>query len=182
MSRIFDIVPVGTTEIQIQPDGGSVKRDLGVMYDIGEDAEQALDLILEPYGQIGGFYLDNIQLGGRPAPWAFVALRREYDIANYIRAQRDKIDARDSFNFTVYDVRSVGVRPPQVACFVFPSKNAVAAAAEKIRFLRPAWTLLEEKAVHQKWLVLLDEEPTDVMSEAASCTMEDGATCKASRI
>jgi hypothetical protein len=61
MARIFDIIPVGTTKLKIQSDGGSVQRDLGVMYDIGEDAEQALDLILEPYGQIGGFYLDNTQ-------------------------------------------------------------------------------------------------------------------------
>jgi hypothetical protein len=38
----------------------------------------------------------------------------------------------------------------------------------QIRFLRPAWTLLQDKAVYQKWLVLLDEEPMDVMSEAVS--------------
>jgi hypothetical protein len=142
-------------------------------YAIGEDAEQALDLILKPYGGIGGFFLDKIQLGGQPAPWAFVALGREYDIANYIRAQREKIDGRSaprSFGFTVYDAQSVGVRPPNVACFIFFSKNSVAAAAERIGFLRPAWTLLQNKAVQQKWLVLLDEEPMDVVSEAASCT------------
>jgi hypothetical protein len=173
MARIFDIIPVGATEIKIQTDGGSVQRDLGVSYDIGEDAEQALDLILKPYGGIGGFFLDKIQLGGQPTPWAFVALRREYDIANYIRAQREKIDGRGaprSFGFTVYDAQSVGVRPPNVACFIFFSKKSVEAAAEKIRFLQPAWTLLQDKAVHQKWLVLLDEEPMDVMSEAGSCT------------
>jgi hypothetical protein len=171
MARIFDIIPVGATEIKIQTDGGSVQRDLGVSYDIGEDAEQALDVILEPYGQIGGFFLDKIQLGGQPTPWAFVALRREYDIANYIRAQREKIDGRDaprSFWFTVYDGSSVGVRPPNVACFIFHSKNSVAAAAEKIRFLQPAWTLLQYMPVTQHWLVLLDEDPMAVMSEAAS--------------
>jgi hypothetical protein len=175
MARIFEIHPVSTAEIQIQRDGGSVERDLGVMYAIEEDAEQALDLILEPYGEIGGWYLDKIQLGGGPPPWAFVALRREYDIANYIRAQRNKIDARGaphSFGFTIYDQRSIetSTSPPKVACLIFLSKNSVAAAAEKIRFLRPAWTLLQDKVVHQKWLVLLDEEPMDVMSEAASCT------------
>jgi hypothetical protein len=167
MARIFDIIPFGATEIQHQPDGGSVQRDLGVSYDIGEDAEQALDLILEPYGLIGGFDLD--QLPGRPVPWAFVALRHEYDIATYVRAQRNKIDAGNSFFFTNYDRRSTS--PPKVACFIFPSKNSVGAAAEKIRFLQPAWTLLQDKAVHQYWLVLLDEEPVDVMSEAASCEM-----------
>jgi hypothetical protein len=171
MARIFDIIPVGATAIQHLPDGSSVQRDLDVMYDIGEDAEEALDLIVKPYGQIGGFFLDKIQLGGRPAPWAFVALRHEYDIANYVRAQRDKIEASGaprSFWFTVYDAQSVGVRPPNVACLIFQSKNSVAAVAEKIRFLRPAWKLLQDKAVYQKWLVLLDEEPMDVMSEAAS--------------
>ena len=172
MARIFDIIPMGATAIQIPRTGGSVERDLGMTYDIGEDAEQALDLILKPYGQIGGFFLDKIQLGGQPTPWAFVALRREYDIANYIREQREKIDGRGaprSFWFTVYDGSSVGERPPNVACFIFHSKNSVAAAAEKIRFLQPAWTLLQYMPVTQHWLVLLDEEPMDVMSEAASC-------------
>jgi hypothetical protein len=170
MARIFDIIPFGATSIKIQSDGGSVQRDLGMSYDIGEDAEQALDLILEPYGKIGGFYLD--QLPGRPAPWAFVALSREYDIATYIRAQRNKIDAGNSFYFTIYDHRSMetSTSPPKVACFVFPSKNSVEAAAEEIRFLQPAWTLLQDKPVHQNWLVLLDEEPMDVMNEAASFT------------
>jgi hypothetical protein len=168
MARIFDIVPVMTTEIKIQPYGGKVQRELDVMYDIGEDAEQALDLILKPYGQIGAFYLDNIRQEGRPPTWAFVALRREYDIATYIRAQRDKIDGKNSFHFTPYDGRSAGARPPKVACFIFPSKNSVEAVADKIRFLRPAWTLLQDKPAYQKWLVLLDEEPTDVISEAAS--------------
>ena len=163
MARIFEVVPVTTTEIQIPPDGGSVERDLGVVYAIGEDAEQALDLILQPYGQFGGWYLDKIQTRGWPGPWAFVALRRGYDIATYIGSQ---------FNFTIYDGRNVGVRPPKVACFIFPSKNSVAAVAEKIRFLRPAWALLQDKAVEQKWFVWLDEEPLDVMSEAASYKKE----------
>jgi hypothetical protein len=175
MARLFDIIPFGATEIQHLPDGGSVQRDLGVGYYIGEDAEQALHSIVSPYGHLGGFFLDKIQLGlgGRPAPWAFVALSREYDIANYIRAQRNKIDAVNSFIFTIYDRRSMetSTSPPKVAFFIFPSKNSVAAAAEKIRFLQPAWTLLQDKAVHQKWLVLLDEEPMDVISEAASCAM-----------
>jgi hypothetical protein len=182
MARIFDIIPIGATSIKIQRDGGSVQRDLGMTYDIGEDAEQALDLILEPYGKIGGFYLDSIPQAGRLPTWAFVALSREYDIATYIRAQRNKIDAGNSFYFTIYDHRSMetSTSPPKVACFVFPSKNSVEAAAEKIRFLRPAWTLLQDKAAHQKWLVLLDEEPMDVMSEASSNDELPGSNMQAS--
>jgi hypothetical protein len=139
---------------------------------MGEDAEQALHLIVKPYGQIGGWYLDNIEQegfrqAGLPLPWAFVALRREYDIATYVSIQRDQIDARGEFrfNFTPYDART---EPPKVGCLLFFSKNSVAAVAEKIRFLRPAWTLLQDKAAYQKWLVLLDEDPTDVVNEAAS--------------
>jgi hypothetical protein len=181
MARIFDIIPVGATEIQHLPDGSSVQRDLDVTYDIGEDAEEALDLIVKPYGQVGGFYLDNIRFEGLPPPWAFVALRREYDIATYVRNQRDQIGAKGEapFKFTPYDFaydaqrrREAGlgfdVRPPKVGCLIFFSKNSVATVAEKIRFLRPAWKLLQDKAVYQKWLVLSDEEPMDVMSEAAS--------------
>jgi hypothetical protein len=173
---------VGATEIQHLPDGSSVQRDLDVMYDIGEDAEEALDLIVKPYGQIGGFYLDNIRpLEGLPAPWAFVALRREYDISTYVRTQRDQIDAKGepAFKFTPYDFaydarrrreagQGFGVGPPKVGCLIFYSKNSVAPVAEKIRFLRPCWALLQDKPVHRRWLVLLDEEPMDVMSEAAS--------------
>src|SRR6516165_143772 len=117
MARIFDIIPVGTREIQHLPDGGSVQRDLDVMYDIGEDAEQALHSIVKPYGQLGGWYLDNIEQegfrqAGFPLPWAFVALRQEYDIATYISTQRDQIEARGQhrFNFTPYDGRT---EPPK---------------------------------------------------------------------
>jgi hypothetical protein len=60
MARIFDIIPVGTTEIHIQPDGSKVQRELDVMYDIEEDAEQALDLIVKPYGQISMAILDRL--------------------------------------------------------------------------------------------------------------------------
>jgi hypothetical protein len=168
MARLFQIVPVTTAQI-IRRDDGSVehKRDPRVTYAIGEDAEQALDLILEPYGQFGGWYFDKIEQCPFGPPWAFVALRREYDIATYVSTQRDQIDARGEprFNFTPYDGRTV---PPKVGCLLFFSKNSVAAVAEKIRFLRPAWTLLQDKPVKQNWIVLLDEDPADVMSEAAS--------------
>ena len=56
---------------------------------------------------IGCWYLSRMQVRS-PGPWAFVALRREYDIADYIFAQRNKIDARDSsFKFTIYDERGI---------------------------------------------------------------------------
>jgi hypothetical protein len=146
-------------------DDGSVERDDRVMYAIGEDAEQALDVILQPYDGIGGWYLDQIQAKS-PGPWAFVALRREYDIADYVFAQRNKMEARDGFKFTLYDARKITV--PKVGCFLFFFKNSLSAAAERIRFLQPAWALLRDKPVRQHWLVLLDEEPTDVLREAAS--------------
>jgi hypothetical protein len=166
MARLFEIVP---TTALIHRDDGSVEHDDRVMYVIGEDAEQALDSILEPYGEIGGWYLDKMQVRS-PGPWAFVALRREYDIADYVITQRKGLGGSDSFKFTIYDARKIGTDAfaPKVACFLFFSKNSIAAAAEKIRFLRPAWALLRDKPAEQHWLVLLDEEPGDVMSEAAS--------------
>jgi hypothetical protein len=166
MARLFEIIPVGTTEIKVPRDGGSVERDLGMMYAIEEGGEEALDLILEPYGQHEGWYLDRIQLGRGKRPWAYVALRREYDIGAYISARRREVDATNSFAFTIYDERSIGAAPPKVACLIFFSKNSLAAAAEKIQFLRPASSLLRGKAAEKNWLVLLDEEPADVISEA----------------
>jgi len=164
MARLFEIVP---TTALIRNSDGSVERDDRVMYAIGDDAEQALDSVLEPYGEIGAWYLDRIQFRS-PGPWAFVALRREYEIADYVIARRNKIDASESFKFTIYDRRMVGTDAfvPKVACFLFFSKASVAAAAEKILFLRPAWELLRDKPAEQHWLVLLDEEPSDVISEA----------------
>jgi hypothetical protein len=166
MPRLFEIVP--TTSL-IRSDDGSVEHDDRLMYAMGQDAEQALDSILEPYSEIAAFYLDKMQVKS-PGPWAFVALRREYDIADYIVAQRNKIGAGDSFKFTIYDARKFGTNEfvPKVACFLFFSKSSVSAAAERIRFLRPAWGLLRDKPAEQHWLVLLDEDPTHVLSEAAT--------------
>ena len=164
MPRLFQIVP---TTARIRHEDGSVEYDNRAMYAVGEDAEQALDLILEPYGEIGAWYLDKIEVGS--PPWVFVALRREYDIADYIFAQRSKIGANDSFKFTIYDRRKFGTDGvPKVACFLFFSKNSVSAAAERIRFLQPAWAILHDKPADRHWLVLLDENPAHVLSEATS--------------
>ncbi len=90
--------------------------------DIGIEAKRStwpLDSILQPYGGIGWWYLSRMQVRS-PGPWAFVALRREYDNADYIFAQRNKIDARDSsFKFTIYDERRIRTDAfaPKVACY-----------------------------------------------------------------
>ena len=161
MARIFQIIPVfSSTRID-----GSVKYDDRVAYWIGEDAEQALDVILQPYDGIGGWYLDQIQVEP-PGPWAFVALGRQYDIAEYVFAQRNKMEAKDRFTFTRYDARKIAV--PSVGCFQFFSKDSLSAAAERFRLLQPAWILLRDKPAKQNWLALVDEEPTDVLREAAS--------------
>ena len=166
MARLYEVVP--TTALMRRNDG-SVERDDRVMWAVGEDAQEALDAVLKPYDEIGAFYLDKIHVQSS-GPWAFVALRREYDIAGYIIAQRNKIGASDSFKFTIYDARQIGTDGfiPKVACFLFFSKSAVAAAADKIRFLQPAWVLLRDKPAEKHWLVLLDEDPALVLSEAAS--------------
>jgi len=161
MARVFQIIPVfSSTRID-----GSVKYDDRVTYWIGEDAEQALDVILQPYDGIGGWYLDQIQVEP-PGPWAFVALGRQYDIADYVIAQRNKMEAKDRFTFTLYDARNITV--PKVGCFLFCSKDSLSAAAERFRFLQPAWVSLRDKPAKQNWLALVDEEPTDVLREAAS--------------
>src|SRR6516164_5600655 len=162
MARVFQIIP--TTAVFSWNDS-SVERDDRVMYAIGEDAEQALDVILQPYDGIGGLYLDQIQ-GKPPGPWAFVALRREYDIAEYVFAQRNKMEAKDRFTFTRYDARKIAV--PSVGCFQFFSKNSLSAAAERIRFLQPAWGSLRDKPAEQNWLALLDEDLSEVVLESAS--------------
>jgi hypothetical protein len=165
MARLFQIIP---TIADIRRGHDSVELDDRVMYAIGEDAEQALDAILEPYDGSGCWYLDLMNVKS-PGPWAYVALRQEYDIADYVGAHRNKMEASSSFKFTIYDARNIQTNGPvsKVGCFVFFSNNSLSAAAERIRFLRPAWIILRDKPAEQHWLVLLDEEPTDVLREAA---------------
>ena len=166
MARLFEIVP--TTALTRGGDG-SIEHDDRVMYTIREDAEEALDAILEPYGGSSAFYLDNMQVRS-PGPWAYVALSREYDIANFVIAQRDKIGGQNSFKFTIYDRRALGTADflPKVACFLFFSKHAVALAAERIQFLQPAWLLLRNMPPEKHWLVLLEEDPASVLGEGAT--------------
>ena len=165
MPRLFQIVPTISSTRRAD---GSVEHDHRVMYLIGEDAEAALDSILEPYDDIGAFYLDKM-LVQSPGPWAYIALRQEYDISEYVIAQRDKMGGRQAFSFTIYDINvdvSADGFVPNVACFLFYSKDAAAAAAERIRFLQPAWELLRDASSDKHWLVLLDEDPASVLTEA----------------
>ena len=61
-----------------------------------------------------------------PGPWVYVALRQEYDIANYLVAQRAKLDGADStFKFTYYDKRVDAAAAgfvPKVGCIAFYSR------------------------------------------------------------
>ena len=51
MARLFEILP---TVASVRRSDGSVQRDDRVMYAMGEGAEEALDAILKPYGELGG--------------------------------------------------------------------------------------------------------------------------------
>jgi hypothetical protein len=167
MPRLFEIVP---TTAMVRRKDGSVVHDDRVMYHVTEDAEAALDVILEPYGEFGGFYLDKM-LVKFPGPWAYVVLRREYDIAKYVVAQRAKLNGGNSFSFTFFD-NSVDINAagfiPKVGCLLFFSKIAIEAAARKIGFLEPTSDLLQEMHDEKHWLILLDENPQLVLSEAAN--------------
>jgi hypothetical protein len=97
-----------------------------------------------------------------------VALRSEYDIANFVVAQRNKIGATDTMRFTFYDQRQIETDnlTPKVACLIFFSKSTAETAAKQIRFLQPAWMLLRDMPAEKHWLILLDEDPASVLSEA----------------
>ena len=164
--RLFEIIPtVSTTRLA----DGTVEHDDRVMYMLSDEAEAALDVILEPHGGSGAWYLDRMKVKS-PGPWAYVCLRKEYEIANYLYAQRAKLSEDNGFAFTFYDNR-VDVRAagfiPKVGCLVFYSKASLAVAAKVIRFLEPAWLLLQSTPMEKHWLVVLDEEPALVIAEAA---------------
>ena len=175
MPRLFEIIPTTTS---VRREDGPVSHDDRVMYLINEEAEAALDVILGPYGQSGGFYLDMMHVK-YPGPWAFVVLRREYDIARYVIAQRAKLDGQDTFSFTFFD-NSVDFNAagfvPKVGCLLFFSKIAAQSAARKIHFLEPASPLFQELPAEKHWLILLDETPQLVLSEAANSTSQMGQT------
>jgi hypothetical protein len=165
MPRLFEIVP---TTASIRHEDGSIEHLDDVMYMIGEDAEAALDAVLEAYDGIGGLYLDKMRIK-MPGPWAYIALRKEYDIAGYIFNRRKMLGRDDVFKFTFYDGRtdiSVAGFVPKIGCFLFFSKTSVEAAASMIRFLDPAWGLLRNMSIEKHWLVLLDEDPAVILREA----------------
>ena len=95
MARLYEIAPLVSTTRYAD---GSVEHDDTVMYLISENAKTALNVILEPYDRSAGWYLDGMRVRS-PGPWAYVALRQEYDIANYVIGQREKLDRSSSFKF-----------------------------------------------------------------------------------
>jgi hypothetical protein len=165
MPRVYEIIPTVATTRHAD---GRVVHDDQVMYMLSKEAEDALDGILDPYDRSAALYLDSLRVKS-PGPWAFVMLRKEYDIANYILDRRSKLGGRSAFAFTFYDNRvdaDADGFVPKVGSLLFFSRSALEGAADEIHFLRPAWDVLNERLPSKHWLVLLDEASEDVFNEA----------------
>jgi hypothetical protein len=69
------------------------------MYWLPAGVEDLLEPAMKPYGQHPSFCFDKINFGRPPAPWVFVCLDREYELAGHIATARPP-DA--GINFTSY--------------------------------------------------------------------------------
>jgi hypothetical protein len=83
--QVFEIIP---TTMSIRMQDGLFAPAKGLSYLLPDEAEDQLATILAPYGLNPFFFIDEINEGRPPAPWAFICLDREYPIAGHIAASR----------------------------------------------------------------------------------------------
>ena len=173
MGRVFGIIPLWTTTISLET--GARKKDPRVNWAFDDDevdeAEAALTPILEPYNQDALEFFDLINWGRPPIRWAFVCLSREYPIADYIFSLREHFGGKSALSFVLY-TEQPNPEPedfyPKVGCLCVSSKDRLEAGARYSPLLAKAWSDLSGRDADRHWVLVLDEDPDAVLSEAAS--------------
>jgi hypothetical protein len=164
--RVFEITPLVSTALHAD---GTIEHDNRLMYALSDEAVTAFNAILKAYGRYAALFMESLELRS-PGFQIWIALRKEYDIADYIIAQRAKIGGADTFKFTDYDNSVHPDDPafrPRVGCFLFESRQALENTAKVIPFLAPALSVVPDVSTHLQWLIMLDEDPAHVLAEAA---------------
>lgn len=128
-------------------------------YMMSEEAEAALDELLEPYDN-SSWYLDQIQCNYPRGPWSFVCLDKEYPLAGHIvEARRDGVDLSTSVGFVPLARPPRPLPPdycPGVGILVFQSKDVAETMATRSRLFECAWDAIKDRPESRRWLALMD--------------------------
>lgn len=130
--------------------------DLLLSYHIPDEAEETLQDILTPYKQDPVWYMEKISPGRQPAPWAFVFLDREYNIAGHINRVRPADAGIGYAPYTTQDATGYSHLAPKVGALVFMHKEGLAKSKDRSPIFAAAWSALHSCSEEEQYLVTLD--------------------------
>ncbi len=128
-------------------------------YVLSEEAEAALDELLEPYDN-SSWYLDRLQHRWPGGPWSFVCLDREYALAGHlVEARRQGVDLSEDIGFV--PLASTPRPVPQDYCpgvgiLAFRSKSTAESMAARSVLFERAWEAVKDLSEDHCWLILID--------------------------
>lgn len=150
----------------ISTNGEPFVPDDRLTYGIPDTAIELLDPILGPYGQDPHWYLDKLNYGRSPAPWAIACLDREYPLAGHVATTRPT-DA--GISFAPYEAIPIPLPTdyaPGVGVLVFGSKKGLEHAASRSALFEAAWSLLSDASATKRWLIVIDPLPESWLATA----------------
>ena len=138
--------------------------DLWLSYHIPDEAEETLHDILTPYKQDPIWYMEKISPTRQPAPWAFVFLDREYNIAHHISRARPADAGIGYAPYSEPDVATDGRSIPKVGALLFMHKQGLEKSKDKSPVFAAAWSILQNCSEEEQYLVTLDTLSKDWLS------------------
>jgi hypothetical protein len=163
--KLFEIPAASSAELS---DDGRYRSDGHITYAPPDEAIDALAPVLEPYDADPAWYLDQINHGRGPAPWAFVCLDREYDLAAHVDQARDGVGGIFFAQYTRPTYPPPDDFIPRVGTLVLMRKDSLEAAQGRSPLLDAAWDQLQDCSPDATWLLILDTpDPEWVRTEEA---------------
>ncbi len=136
------------------------------------EGEEAIDRLLEPWGNVAFNFLMNLGLTCQQMgrwPWAIVLFEKEYQLAGHAVSLRK---CREDFGFSSYSsemdytLSEAGV--PRLSFFIVFNRDAFKAAAGESPLFLKAWDLLEGKSESLHWIGIADPPPQEWVVEASA--------------
>ena len=128
-------------------------------YMMSDEAEAALDELLEPYDNFS-WYLDHVQHPWPDGPWCFVCLDKEYALAAHVtETRRDGVDLTRGVGFVPLASTPKPVPPdycPGVGILAFQLKGTAETMASRSNVFECAWEAVKELPENRRWLVMID--------------------------
>ncbi len=141
-----------------------------------QEADDALDRLLEPFGQNSWELLGNMNVTFQRQnfwPWAIIAFEREYQLPGHVFASRrnpqDVLLSAYSLKGK-YSIAESG--PPAVSMLWFKNKSVAADLATKSPLFSACWAVLNDKSEDKHWLCIPEPLPDDWVAEAEKTDAE----------